>query len=112
MNNTKFKIVIFIILIVSLVLLTLYGIFGTSVSLLSVKEIKTSRTLKNDLINSLKINNVDAVYDKQNNIYYYTIPEKYENGIYILKLGLKKGYKYKLIDKEELKNISGNKNRI
>ena len=97
MNNNKLKIAIFVLLIFTLITMIFYSIFGVSLSYLSVKEIKQDRKLKEDLINSLKINNLDTVYDKNNNIYYYTISDRYENNNYVLKLELEDGYKYKII---------------
>ena len=94
----KFKLIIFILLVVSFILTLLYGIFGTSISLLSINEIKKDRKLNQNLIDEIKINNVDTVYDKNNNIYYYTLPESYENIIYILKLEIEGNYKYKIVN--------------
>ncbi|MBE6139428.1 MAG: hypothetical protein E7174_02860 [Firmicutes bacterium] len=93
----KFKFIIFILLIISFVIVLFYGIFGTSLSFLSSKEIKKDRKLKEDLINELKINNEDAIYDKNKNIYYYMVPSNYENNIYVLNLDLKDGFKYKIV---------------
>lgn len=98
MDNHKFKIVIFIILIALLLVTLFYGIFGFSLSYLSKEEIKEERELKEDLISFFKINNIDTVYDEINNIYYYTIPDNYENQKYTLKLDLDEGYKYKIVD--------------
>ncbi len=98
MNANKIKIFLFIILIIFLILLFIFSIFGMSISLLSVENIKSSRKEKNNLINDLKINGVNAVYDENSNIYYYSINNQYENKNYILKLELDKGYKYKIID--------------
>lgn len=93
----KFKLIVFILLLISFILTLLCGIFGTSISLLSSKEIKKGRELNKNLINEFKINNVDTVYDKNNNIYYYTLPESYEKKSYILKLEIEGNYKYKII---------------
>lgn len=98
MSNNKLKIILFILLIIVLVFIVLYSIFGTSLSFLDEKEIKESRKEKIDLINTLKINNVETIYDKNNNIYYYNISEKYENNVYLLNLELEDGYKYKLLN--------------
>lgn len=94
----KVKLIIFISLIILFIIVLFYSIFGTSLSHLSVKDIKEDRKLKKDLISELKINNVDAIYDKNNNTYYYMVPENYEGNVYILNLELKDGYKYKIID--------------
>lgn len=99
MGKKIIKILIFLLLISSLILVVLCSIFGVSISLKSVDEIKKNREYKNNLIDSIKINNVDAVYDKNENIYYYTVSEKYENNSYILKLELDYGYKYKILGK-------------
>lgn len=98
MNNTVFKISIFIFLIISLTLIILHNIFGISISFLAEEEIKENRTLKVDLIDSISINNTETIYDKMNNIYYYTITDKYENNNYVLKLNLDNGYKYKILN--------------
>lgn len=94
----KFKFIIFILLIISFFIVLFFGIFGTSLSYLSYEEIKDDRNLRQDLITELKINNIDTVYDKSNNIYYYMVPENYDSKIYVLKLELESGFKYKLID--------------
>lgn len=96
MENNKLKIVIFIFLILLLFGVLFYAIFGFSVSYLSEEEIKTYRKLKEDLISFIEINNIDTVYDKENNIYYYTVPEEYENKKYTLKINLDDNYKYKI----------------
>lgn len=93
----KFKIIVFILLIFSFILLLFFGIFGTSLSFLSSKEIKENRKLKEDLISELKINNLDTIYDKNNNIYYLTVSENYENNIYALNIKLEDGFKYKIV---------------
>lgn len=93
----KFKLIIFILLIISFIIVLFMGIFGTSLSFLSSKEIKENRELKKDLINELKINNVDTVYDKNTNTYYYMIPQDYENNIYVLNLELDNKFKYKIV---------------
>ena len=94
----KVKLFIFILLIIFLIIVFFYGIFGTGISYLSSKEIKQSRQSNKNLIRNLNINNLNTVYDKNNNIYYYTLPVDYENKIYVLKLELENGFKYKLID--------------
>ena len=94
----RLKLFIFVLLIIFLIIVFFYGIFGTGISYLNSKDIKQSRELNKNLINNLKINNTDTIYDKNNNIYYYTLSEDYENKIYILKLELEDGFKYKLID--------------
>ena len=98
MDNYKIKLGVFIMLILVLLVTLFYGIFGFSLSYLSEEEIKKERILSEDLINFLKINNVDTIYDEVNNTYYYTIPENYENQKYTLKLELDDGYKYKIVD--------------
>lgn len=107
----KTKIIIFFILIIILIFILLLGIFGSSISFLSVEEIKENRKLKKDLISELTINNVDTVYDKNNNIYYYTISDEYKNKNYVLKLELDNGFKYKIIN-ETLNVINVNYNKI
>ena len=94
----KIKLIIFILLIISFLMVLFYGIFGSPISFISTNEIKDTRKLNNDLISELIINNVDTIYDKNNNIYYYTVPKECENKTYILKLELENGYKYKIID--------------
>lgn len=96
MNNIVLKISIFVFLIISLVLIVLYNIFGVSISFLDEDKIKDERTLKIDLIDNISINNIEAIYDKANNIYYYTVSDRYENNNYVLKLNLESGYKYKI----------------
>ena len=63
----KIKLLVFVLLIIFLVIVFFYGIFGTGISYLSSKEIKQDRELNENLIKELKINNVDAIYDKNNN---------------------------------------------
>ena len=94
----KFNLTIFILLIISFILTLLCGIFGTSISLLSSKEIKKGRELNQNLINEFKINNIDTVYDKNSNTFYYNVPVDYENNNLILKLELDAGYRYKIIN--------------
>jgi len=98
MENYKLKVVIFSLLVIILSVILFYGIFGFSVSYLSVEEIKEDRKLEENLINYFKINNLDTIYDKINNIYYYSIPENYEGEKYTLKLELDNGYKYKILN--------------
>ena len=93
----KFKLIILMLLIISFLIILSFGIFGTSLSYLSSKEIKENRKLKKDLINNIKINNVETVYDKNNNVYYYMVPDDYENKNYVLKLELDNKFKYKII---------------
>ena len=97
MDNYKLKLSIFILLIVVLLGCLYYGIFGFSVSYLSESEIKETRKLKENLISYFKINDIDTVYDRENNIYYYSVPEEYENRKFTLKLNLDSEYKYKII---------------
>lgn len=106
----KMKLLIFILLVIFLVIVFLYGIFGTGISYLSSKEIKQNREFNENLIKNLKINDIDTAYDKNNNIYYYTLSDKHENQIYVLKLELKDGLKYKLVD-ETLNIIKVNYNK-
>ena len=98
MDNYKLKLTIFILLIVSLLVTLFYAIFGFSLSYLSEEDIKDGRKLKEDLISFLKINNLDTVYDRENNIYYYVVPEDYEKQKYTLKLELDSGFRYKILD--------------
>ena len=93
----KLKLIIFIMLIISFVIVLLYGIFGISLSFLSSKEIKKDRELKKDLITELRINNVDAIYDEENNMYYYMVSQNYENNNYVLNIELESGFKYKIV---------------
>lgn len=97
MDNFKLKLSIFILLILVLLGTLYYGIFGFSVSYLSEAEIKETRKLKEDLISYFKINDIDTVYDIENDIYYYSIPSEYENKKYTLKLNLDSKYKYKIV---------------
>lgn len=106
----KMKLLIFILLVTFLVIVFLYGIFGTGISYLSSREIKQDRELNEDLIKNLKINDIDVAYDKNNNTYYYTLSDKYENKIYVLKLELGDGLKYKLVD-ETLNIVKVNYNK-
>ena len=94
----KIKLFIFILLIVSFLIVLFYAIFGTSISFLSSKEIKENRKLKEDLINEIKINNIEAIYDKNSNTYLYTVSEKYQNNIYVLNIDLENQFKYKIVD--------------
>ena len=94
----KIKIIVFIILLISFIIVLFCAIFGTNISFLSVKDIKANRKLNTNLTLDLKINNVATIYDKKNNIYYYTIPKTYENKMYILNFNLDNSYKYKIID--------------
>lgn len=98
MDNYKLKLSIFIVLIIILIGTIYYGIFGFSVSYLSEKEIKEERKLKDNLVSFLKINDIDTVYDKDNNIFYYSIPTEYKNKKYTLKLNIDDGYKYKILN--------------
>ncbi|MBR6690037.1 MAG: CotH kinase family protein [Bacilli bacterium] len=93
----KVKFIIFLLLIISFIIFLFFGIFGTSLSFLSVEEIIKDREEKNGLINTLKINNIDTIYDKNNNMFYHMVPEDYENNIYVLNLELEDGFKYKII---------------
>ena len=94
----KIKILAFIILIISFVVILFYGIFGINISFKSISEIKETRKLKKDLITNFKINNIETVYDKENNIFYYMVSDKYENKQYVLNFNLDSSYKYKILD--------------
>ena len=98
MDNYRLKLSIFVLLVILLTIILYYGLFGFSVSYLSEKEIKESREAKENLISYFKINNIDTVYNKNNDTYYYTIPDNYENKKYTLKLELDDGYKYKILN--------------
>jgi len=99
----KIKILVFILLIISFITILFFGIFGNKLSYLSVKEIKENRKLNNKLIESLKINNQNTIYDKENNQYFYTLPLNKENNLFILNIELEDGFKYKIV--EETLNI-------
>lgn len=106
----KFKFFVFILLIIFLIIVFFYGIFGTGLSYLSSKDIKKNREVNKDLIKNLKINNKETIYDNNNDIYYYTISEKYQNQIYILKLELEDNLNYKIVG-ETLNIIKVNYNK-
>jgi len=106
----KLKIFIFILLIITLIFILFLGILGGSISILNVEEIKKDRQLKQDLITKLKINNLDSIYEKNTNTYYYMVSEKYEDDLYILNVELPYGFKYKIID-ETLNIIRVNYNK-
>lgn len=95
----KLKFIIFILLIILFIVSLFYSIFGTSLSYLSLEEIKENRKLNNKLINKIKINNLETIYNKNNNIYYYSVSKDYENNLYVLNIELESDYKYKIIDK-------------
>ena len=97
MENYKIKLSVFIFLLVILLITLYYAIFGFSVSYLSEKEIKETRELNEKLVTYFKINNIDTVYDKESNIYYYSVPLENKGKKYILKLDLDEDYKYKVI---------------
>ena len=96
MENYKLKLSIFILLLIALLVALYYGVFGFSISYLSEEEIRESRKYKEDLVNYFKINNIDTVYDKENNIYFYSLPLENKGKKYTLKLDLNDGYKYKV----------------
>jgi len=98
-SSKKLKIILLIALIVILIFIIIVNIFGSSLSLLSKEKIKSNRKLKNDLISSIKINNIDTAFDKESNTYYYTVSDRNINKDYFLKLNLENGYKYKLVGK-------------
>ena len=96
MDNYKLKLVVFISLVIILTISLYYGIFGFSVSYKSVKEIKSERKETTELIKYLKINEIDTVYDKSLDLYYYSIPIENKNKKYVLKLNLEDNFKYKI----------------
>lgn len=98
MENYKLKLTIFILLIIILSITLFYGIFGFSLSYLTEEEIKSTRKLDENLISFFKINNIETIYDKEKNIYYYSIPLEYNKKKYTLKIDLDEGYKYKIVD--------------
>lgn len=106
----KIKFIVLILLLMLLLLILFYGIFGANLSYLSIKEIKTKRKLNNNLITHLKINNVDSIYEKNSNTFYYMVPSNFENKLYILNLKLENGFKYKIIG-ETLNVIRVNYNK-
>lgn len=95
--NKNIKVITFILLIMFFIIIFLFGIFGISLSFLSSEAIKETRKLNKDLITTLKINNIESIYDKNNNIYYYMVSEEFENNMYVLNLEVDKGLKYKLV---------------
>jgi len=96
----KIKLIIFICLIFLLILVLFYGIFGINLSFKSIDKIKEKREYKDFFSENIKVNGVDLLYDKNTNIYYYTISQDYENKNYIFKLVLDNKYKYKIVDKK------------
>ena len=70
MFNKYLKLSIFILLIISLLLIIFYGLFGSSISYLSLKEIKKDRELKEDLIETIEINGIEAVYESTDKLFY------------------------------------------
>lgn len=94
----KFKLIVFICLIFSLFLLLFCSIFGTNLSFKNLDKIKENRKNKEIFKDNIKINGIDLLYDKNSNVYYYMISEKYENQKYMFKLDLDTKYKYKIID--------------
>ena len=84
----KIKILAFIILIISFIVILFYGIFGINISFKTISEIKEDRKLNMDLITNFKINNMETVYDKENNMFYYMVSDIYENKSYVLNLNL------------------------
>lgn len=94
----KFKILIFILLIISFIVVLFYGIFGTNISYLNVDEIKSVRTLKEDLVTYMNINNIDTIYDKKDNIYYLSVLEDHENKLYVLNFKFNENFKVKLVN--------------
>jgi len=98
MDNYKLKLTIFLLLLIILGITLFYAIFGFSLSYLSEDKIKENRKAKENLISYIKINDLELIYDKNNNIYYYTIPDTYENKQYALKLDLDDSFKYKIVN--------------
>lgn len=96
MDNYKLKLIIFISLLIILVTSLYYAIFGFSVSYSSVNEIKQDRKEVNNLIKYLKINEIDTVYDKKLDLYYYSIPLDNKDKKYVLRLNLEDNLKYKI----------------
>ena len=110
MDNYKLKLIIFISLLIILVTSLYYAIFGSSVSYKSVKEIKSERKETTELIKYLKINDIDTVYDKKLDLYYYSIPMENKDKNYVLKLNLEDNLKYKIYDyNTNLINVEYNK---
>lgn len=100
MDNYKTKLITFILLLLVLVICLYYSMFSFSISYVSVEEIKQSRENNEELINSFSINNINTIYDKTNDLYYYSIEEEKENTLYIMKLDLSSKYKYKIVGYE------------
>ena len=94
----KIKIIVFIFLIILFIVVLLCGIFGTSLSFLDLNKIKENRKIKENLVDNIKINNIETIYDNKNNIFYLMVSKDYENKNYILNIDLDIGLKYKLID--------------
>lgn len=92
----KIKLITFILLIILFFTIFFFSIFGINLSLKNINNIKKNKELKNNLITQIKINNVDTVYDKDTNTYFYSLPGEYENKNYILKLEMDIKYKYKI----------------
>lgn len=98
MDNKKMKIFVFILLIIALLTVFYYEIIGFSVSYLTEDQIKNEREVNNNLIDDLKINNIDTIYNEKDDIYFYSIPSNFENKRYTIKLDLDNEYKYKILD--------------
>lgn len=96
MNNKKKKIIILVLLILLFFVYFIFYDLGVQCFLTSDESIKSSKSEKFNL-SILYINNVEAAYDSNANIFYYNIPQKYENSKYILKLNLEGDYKYKFV---------------
>ena len=99
MDDIKIKVATLILLIISFILVFCYTRQKTYVSNISIEEIKETRKLDNNLISSLKINNINTVYDKVSDTYFYTVPLKYENSNYTLRVDVDNGYDYKINNK-------------
>ena len=98
MENCKIKILIFLLLLVSLLIILYYSVFEFSLSYISKEEIIKNREKVDNLIENLKINDIDIVYDKTTKLYFLSVPYEYKNDKYLLELNLDDGYKYKIVN--------------
>ena len=89
----SYKRILLLLLIIVIICLVFFYKLGLSFSFKNVYEIKNSRVENKDLIKELKINGIDAIYDKNNNVFYYNISDKYKSSKYVLNLNLD-NYKY------------------
>lgn len=101
-KNNKIKICVLILLFLIVLLIYLIEIFGTSISLKTIEEIESTRERDQILFSNLKINNISTGYDKEKDIYYYSVTNKKQNDWYVLNINLD-NYKY---------NLSGSKLNI